>query len=192
MFGASPFMAKNVYPMSNISFRNDILPLKNQLYRLAQRITLDSAEAEDIVQETLIKVWNKRDSWNTIDNIEAFCFTICRNLALDSVKRSAHTTASLDSIMESGNAIPLQNTTESVTPSQQAIANDQMRIVRHIVDTLPEKQRTCVQLRDFEGKPYKEIAKIMGITEEQVKINIFRGRKTIKERFESLDRFARY
>mgnify|MGYP003227282813 CR=1 FL=1 len=70
-----------------IDFRTDILPLKNQLYRLALRITLDSAEAEDIVQETLIKVWNKRDDWERIDNIEAFCLTVCRNLSLDSVKR---------------------------------------------------------------------------------------------------------
>ena len=68
-----------------LNFRTDILPLKDQLYRLALRITLNTAEAEDIVQETLIKVWNKRDSWDQIDNIEAFCFTVCRNLSLDSI-----------------------------------------------------------------------------------------------------------
>ena len=79
-----------------IDFRTDILPLKNQLYRLALRITLDSAEAEDVVQETLIKVWNKRDTWEEIDNIEAFCFTVCRNLALDSVKNKRSQTESLD------------------------------------------------------------------------------------------------
>ena len=66
--------------MKNISFRNDVLPLKNELYRLALRITLNSAEAEDIVQDTLIKVWNKRDDWQNIDSIEAFSLTICRNI----------------------------------------------------------------------------------------------------------------
>ena len=44
-------------------FRNDILPLKDKLYRLALRITFDTAEAEDIVQETLIRVWDKRNEW---------------------------------------------------------------------------------------------------------------------------------
>ena len=48
--------------MKNISFRNDVLPLKNVLYRLALRITLNKEEAEDIVQDTLMKVWNRRDS----------------------------------------------------------------------------------------------------------------------------------
>ena len=43
--------------MKKVSFRNDVLPLKDILYRLALRITLDSAEAEDIVQDTLIRIW---------------------------------------------------------------------------------------------------------------------------------------
>ena len=63
-----------------INFQSDILPLKNELYRMALRITMNPAEAEDVVQETMMKVWNKRDSWEQIDSIEAFCLTICRNL----------------------------------------------------------------------------------------------------------------
>ena len=58
--------------MKKISFRNDILPLKNELYRLAFRITLNAEEAEDIVQETMIKVWNRRTQWNEIESIEAY------------------------------------------------------------------------------------------------------------------------
>lgn len=175
--------------MSTISFRNDILPLKNQLYRLALRITLDSAEAEDIVQDTLIKVWNRRDTWDTIDNIEAFCFTICRNLALDSVKRQSHQNVSLDEMIENQDTSRFSSQPLAVEPS--AVAKDQLRIVRQIVDSLPEKQRSCIQLRDFEGKSYKEIAKIMDITEDQVKVNIFRGRKTIKEKFENIDGYRK-
>ncbi len=165
-----------------ISFQNDILPLKNQLYRLALRITLDSAEAEDIVQETLIKVWDRRESWTDIDNIEAFCFAICRNKALDYVRSVGSHNESLDL---SQNERP----DSSYTPSQQTVVNDQMAMVRHIVDSLPEKQKSCIQLRDFEGKSYKDIARLLDMTEEQVKINIFRGRKTIKEKFVRMDDF---
>ena len=55
--------------MENISFRNDVLPLKNVLYRLALRITLNREEAEDIVQDTLLKVWNRRDDLQDIEYI---------------------------------------------------------------------------------------------------------------------------
>lgn len=167
-----------------LNFRTDILPLKNQLYRLALRITLNTAEAEDIVQETLIKVWNKRDTWDQIDNIEAFCFTVCRNLSLDSIKRHDNQNKTLDD--KGGDHIDLSN-----DPSKQTIVNDQMNMVRQIVDSLPEKQRSCIQLRDFEGKTYKDIALVLGISEEQVKVNIFRGRQTIKQRFEKIDNFEK-
>ena len=69
--------------MKNISFREDILPLKNVLYRLALRITMNREEAEDVVQDTMLKVWNKRESWTGIDSIEAYCLAVCRNLAID-------------------------------------------------------------------------------------------------------------
>ena len=69
--------------MKKISFRNDVLPLKNELFRLALRITLNRVEAEDVVQETMIKVWNRRDRWEELESIEAFCLTICRNIAID-------------------------------------------------------------------------------------------------------------
>ena len=54
-----------------ISFQHDRLPLKNELYRLALRITLSREEAEDVVQDTMIQVWNNRDRWQEIDSIEA-------------------------------------------------------------------------------------------------------------------------
>ena len=60
---------------------------------------------------------------------------------------------------------------------------DRIALVRQLIDNLPEKQRSCMQLREFEGKSYKEIAKILSVTEEQVKINIFRARQLIKQQF---------
>jgi RNA polymerase sigma-70 factor (ECF subfamily) len=170
--------------MKIISFRNDVLPLKNELYRLALRITLNPAEAEDIVQETLIKVWDKRDSWQDIDSIEAFSLTICRNLALDSNKKKGNNNASIEE----------ENTHEPVAlssnPYEQMLQKDRIELVRRLVNTLPEKQRSCIQLRDFEGKSYKEVADILQISEEQVKVNIFRARQAIKQKYEKLDLYG--
>ena len=85
--------------MKKISFRNDILPLKNELYRLALRITLNPAEAEDVVQETMIKVWNRRDHWEELDSIEAFCLTICRNIAVDKMRKAENQRSKKTSVL---------------------------------------------------------------------------------------------
>lgn len=170
--------------MKNVSFRNDVLPLKNELYRLALRITLNTAEAEDIVQDTLIKVWNKRDDWENIDSIEAFSLTVCRNLALDRHKQVGNKYESLDET-DTAN-VPHAAT----TPYEQTAQQDRMALVRKLVNELPEKQRACLQLRDFEGKAYKEVAQILGITEEQVKVNIFRARQAIKQKYQKLEEYG--
>ena len=169
--------------MKNISFRNDVLPLKDALYRLALRITLSHEEAEDIVQDTLIKVWDKRESWNEIESIEAFSITICRNLALDRIKKH-------DNLNDSLEERQTESPDTSLTPFEDTLLQDRIELVRNLVNALPEKQRSCMQLRDFEGKPYKEIAKILGISEEQVKVNIFRARQTVKERFQKFDNYG--
>lgn len=169
--------------MKNISFRNDVLPLKDALYRLALRITLSHEEAQDIVQDTLIKVWDKRESWNEIESIEAFSITICRNLALDRIKKH-------DNLNDSLEERQTESPDTSSTPFEDTLQQDRIELVRNLVNALPEKQRSCMQLRDFEGKPYKEIANILGISEEQVKVNIFRARQTVKERFQKYDNYG--
>ena len=169
--------------MKAISFQTDILPLKNELYRLALRITMNAAEAEDVVQETMMKVWNKRDDWNSIESIEAFCLTICRNLSLDKVRRMDNQTQSLDATIQ-----PLDHRVAS-NPEEHTVQRDRVRLVRQLISELPEKQRSCMQLRDMEGKSYKDIATILGISEEQVKVSIFRARQAIKEKFMKIDEF---
>ena len=170
--------------MKNISFRTDVLPLKDILYRLALRITLNREDAEDIVQETLIKVWDKRDSWSEIESIEAFSLTICRNLALDHQRRLENRHLSLDET-------PIERPdSRSLSPAEAMISTDRISLVRRLVDSLPEKQRSCMQLRDFEGKSYREIAQVLGITEDQVKVNIFRARQTIKQRFNEAEDYG--
>ncbi len=170
--------------MKKISFRNDILPMKDTLFRLALRITLSREEAEDIVQDTLIKVWNRRESWDTIDNIEAFSLTICRHMALDRLRLHENQNTSLDDNVGGERLDTTSN------PFERTVQREKVEIVRNLIDSLPEKQRSCMQLRDIEGKTYKEIAAVLGITEEQVKVNIFRARQTIKQQFIQYDNYG--
>ncbi len=169
--------------MKEISFRNDVLPLKNKLFRLALRITLNKEEAEDIVQDTLIKVWNSRDRWEEIDSIEAYSLTTARNLSLDRIKKMENQNGSLEDEKT-------ERPDTSLNPSERMVQKDKLDIVKRMIDELPEKQRSCMQLRDIEGKAYKDIALILGITEEQVKVNIFRARQAIKQRFQQFDKYG--
>ncbi len=172
--------------MKKIDFRTDILPLKNELYRLALRITLDRSEAEDVVQETMIKVWNRRDTWGEIESIRAFCLTICRNLALDKTKRAGNGAV----IREATPANDSPDTSLSANPEAQTERQDSIALVRKLIDSLPEKQRTVIQLRDIEGKTYREIADILGVSEEQVKVNLFRARQTIRKKFTETEAYG--
>ena len=128
-----------------------------------------------------MKVWSRREQWEQIESMEAFCMTICRNIALDKLKRADNQNASLDEGHDRADRSYNSN------PEEQTVQRDRVAMVRRLMDTLPEKQRTCMQLRDMEGKPYKEIADVIGITEQQVKINIFRARQTLKLKFQQLE-----
>ena len=169
--------------MKKVSFRNDVLPLKNELFRLALRITLNRVEAEDIVQDTLIKVWDRRFEWESIDSIEAFSLPVCRNLSLDRLRKKENSNDSLEDVN-------IAEPVASSNPQDRMIQEDRVSLVRQIIDSLPEKQRSCMQLRDFEGKSYKEIAQVLDITEEQVKVNIFRARQMVKQKYLKLDNYG--
>ena len=171
--------------MKKISFKTDILPLKNELYRLALRITLNPAEAEDVVQDTLIKVWNRREQWDDIESIEAFCLTICRNLSLDRMRKLENQNQSLE---EGAHDEP--DHSYASNPEEQAMQRDRVELIRRLISELPEKQRSAMHLREFEGKSYKEIASIMAISEEQVKVNIFRARQAIRQKYIESEKYG--
>jgi len=82
---------------------------------------------------------------------------------------------------------PVENTTQL---EERIIEQDRLQFVRNLIDQLPEKQRSCMQLRDVEEKSYKEIAQILNISEEQVKVNIFRARQSIKQKFKEADEYG--
>ena len=157
--------------MENISFRTTVLPLSDRLFRLALRITMNRAEAEDVVQDTLLKVWECREDWNQINNLEAFAIATCRNRALDVVKRAGRDTENLDEMVHFS----------SQTPHEQLEAREEISLVRRLMDSLPEVQRTIMLLRDIEGKTYQEIAQTLDISETQVKVYLHRARTKIKE-----------
>ena len=141
------------------------------MYRLALRITLNSQEAEDVVQDVIIKLWKMREQLEGVDNLEAYTLRMVRNLALDRQRMKVNQTENID-----GMDFLSSSSVEASIETEERISN-----IRQAMERLPEKQRIAMQLRDFESRSYKEIADIMEITEDQVKVNIFRARQAIRQ-----------
>ncbi len=169
--------------MKVIDFRYDLLPLKDKLFRLALRITLDTAEAEDVVQDTLLRVWNRRDELAGVQSLEAYCLTVCRNLALDRSQKREAANLSLDEAA----ADPPDSTLRA---DERLEHDERLRRVHELFNRLPLAQRTVMQLRDIEGKSYREVADIMGITEENVKVTLFRARQAIRKQYEKIENYG--
>lgn len=159
--------------MSLQTFTNEVLPLKDKLYRFSLRIVQDPQEAEDVVQEIMIKVWDKRDEWKSWSSIEAMCMTMTRNLSIDRT-RSKH--RKLGEIPEGFDVVE-----GSAGPEQTASSKDMMNHIRKIMDQLPEKQKSIIQLRDIEGYTYQEISDLLEIPLSQVKVNVHRARLFLKK-----------
>ena len=155
-------------------FNSRILPLKDKLFRLSLSIMGNRQDAEDIVHDAWLQILNKRDHWHTISNIEAYCFRIVRNLALDML------------LLKDRQGFSLQENTDypdTKNVEEQLSSNEEIRLIHQLIHQLPEKQKTIVQLRDVEGLSYKEISEILDISEEQVKVTLFRARQKIKDHF---------
>ena len=168
--------------MQEISFHRDILPLRDKLFRLALRITCNRMEAEDVVQDTMMRVWNRRDEWSAYSSIEAFCLTVVRNLAIDRSERMDARTVVLPPEAE--------QTPDTSTPYDELTGNDYRTLLHRLIAALPEQQRTLVQLRDIEGMTYREVAGATGMTEEQVKAHLFKARQKIKKQFIDIDNYG--
>jgi len=167
-----------------MDFRNDVLPLKDKLFRLALRITLSREDAEDIVQDTLMKVWSNRAEMGAVSSIEAYAMTMCRNQALDICAKKERQNISLDEKAHD------RTDTHSMPPDEKMAQDEGKTLVRQTIDSLPEKQRTAMLMREIEEKTYKEIAQVMGLTESDIKINIFRARKSIREHLAKISKYG--
>ena len=135
------------------------------IFRFVVKNLGDQFEAENIVQNTFEKLWIRRDSIQ-METAKAYLFKVAYNNMIDVIRKSKRNT-SLDEAQQFA--------------GEHHEYSDLTEWVHKAVDKLPKKQKTALCLRDFEGYDYKSIGEITGMTESQVKVNIFRARKFIKE-----------
>ena len=158
--------------MNQVQFLELTSPFKDKLFRLAKRLLISTEEAEDATQDVLVKLWNKNESLDGFNSVEAFAMTITKNHCLDQLKAKrvnnikivhdnyVDSTPSLDKKIEDG---------------------DSLDWIEKIMNQLPEQQRLIIQMRDIEQYDFEEIAKIMQMNETAVRVALSRARKTIRE-----------
>lgn len=159
--------------MSLEVFKGRILPMKDKLFRFAFRLLQDIQEAEDAVQDALVGVWAKRAEWPQWNNIEAYCMTATRNTCLDRLRRRRIST------VQEGAAAQLMSPEED--PYEKLTSKEMIQRIRQCMDALPQQQQQVLRLREMEGFSYNEIAGVLGMTLDQVKVNLFRGRNAIRQ-----------
>ncbi len=141
------------------------------IFRFIVKNLRDEFEAENIVQNTFEKLWIKRESV-VMETAKSYLFKVAYNNMIDVIRKNKKHTSLEDARHVS---------------SESREYDDLIEHVNRAVDKLPEKQKSAITLRDFEGHDYKSIGDITGMSESQVKVNIYRARKFIKEYISKLE-----
>lgn len=156
-----------------MEFKEKIWPLKDQLYRMAMRLLNDRNEAEDVVQEVMVKLWQQGKDLSLIKNLETWSYKLTKNHALDKLKSAYN---------KRKTAWPehLSITDRSAKPDTQIESKDGMAYIKEQMQKLPEQHRLVMHLRDIEEMSYQEISEALDMSMAQVKSNLFRARKAMR------------
>lgn len=143
--------------------------VRPQLLLIANRIVGDSEEAEDVVQDALLRLWQLRK--DDIRNAESLAKVITRNLSIDLVRRKR----------------VMVDVDESLLEMDEEYQNEeQVERVMNLIGQLPTMQQTVFRLRHIEGMQMADIARITGTTEQAVRQSISRARRTILKNYNHL------
>lgn len=162
--------------MNTEIFKEIFIPYHQKMYRIAYRILNDHGNAEDILQETYIKLWNKRDDIEQIENTEAYAIIVLRNTCLDFLRRKKEYLPEFEvDVRQSGSL------------ARDVEAKDELNQVRKLVDQLPDQQRLVMQLKHWDEYTDDEIEEITGMSQVNIRVTLSRARKTIREKFLKLN-----
>jgi len=153
-------------------FKIQVYPLKNKLYRFAKRMVESAEEAEDIVQEVFIRLWNRRERLDEYRSVEALAMVTTKNMCLDKLKAKRFPVESMDN-----HRIFLEN----MPMETKADHSELIQGIYQAMQSLPEQQRMIMHLRDVEGYEFEEIAGIVEMNENAIRVALSRARKRIRE-----------
>ena len=158
--------------MDIAEYKKTIVALRPTLIAVANRITRNTEDAEDVVQDVCLKIWHRRDEVVRYENVEAYCVTMTKNLSIDQLRTR------LPVSDEDGF---IGKTDNGRLPDELLEERDNKEAIRRIIMSLPPLQQRIFQLKDLEGYETEEIVEITGIAAEAVRNNLSRARKRLRE-----------
>jgi len=171
-------------------FEGTFLPLMDGLYSFALRMTRNSDNAEDLVQETFLRAYRFFDRFQENTNAKAWIFTIMMNTFRTKYRKNQKEPGWVDyDAVE--NYIPMESINSTNNPANKSEARDSDTILEYLrscvsdniinaLENVPEQFRVAVLLSDVEQFNYQEISDIIGVNLGTVKSRIFRGRKILQ------------
>ena len=160
--------------MEQHKFEIEAKRMRPALLRMATHYTEDTDEAEDVVQETLLKLWFLRDRLSQYRNVDALAMVITKHLCINR-KRGKHlVTVSLE---EGLTIVGEQN------PERRLMDEERMQELLELIATLPDLQQSILKMKHIEGFEVEEIARITRSTAIAVRTNLSRARKKVREQF---------
>ena len=161
--------------MDTSTFKQFFLPCSRRLYGVAFHLTHNVQEAEDFVQETLLKLWMCRERLGKMNNAEAYSIAVLRNLFKERYRKSDPLIPDV-----SPEYLPLISEDDIGKRIEQSEASDQ---VKQLIVHLPLQQRQIITMHDLEERSYDEIAGLTGFTVNNIRVLLSRARKTIRQQF---------
>lgn len=163
-------------------FKLRFLPLHTQLYRTAFRLMGNAMDAEDMVQEAYLKLWERCNDLGHVANMEAYCTSLIRHICIDAFRRKRPEEDS-----PPPEEFPLTDNEDAATALER---QDEAKQLTSLINRLPEGQRTVMTLHDVEGCSYEEIEEATGFTAVNIRVMLSRARKKIREQIERIRNYG--
>ena len=160
-------------------FEKVILPHEPSLYGPAMALTRSASDAEDLVQETLLRAYDRFDTYRSDGSPRAWLHTIMRNLFYNMYRKKSREPRQISLENADGSAIE-QPTAPNASPERQVLSQLEGAALLQAVRTLPEEYRRVVAMADLQGMAYQEIAEDLAIPVGTVRSRLSRGRERVR------------